>query len=245
MREASALSRSPGALQARRRRRLDRQGPWLSIGAALREPRPLKWRSAMKKTLGRLAVVGLMTVACFVDADRGGAGIAHAEEASEPAPRRGDFHGRYGWDATGSLVGLGNFVANGVIVFNRDGTLTATESGSLEGEYSRTPSRAHGRSTRAARARSPRSTRPEASASSTGCSRPRGSGGRRSAGTRGTSRCSGWNDSSPAPARSAQRARGPASARLCRRRGLVPLERLDPLEERAPPDRIGHVHEGR
>ncbi|XXY47239.1 hypothetical protein WME91_45270 [Sorangium sp. So ce269] len=89
----------------------------------------------MKKTLGRLAVVGLMTVACFVDADRGGAGIAHAEEASESALRRGDFHGRYGWDAAGSLVGLGSFVANGVIVFNRDGTLTATESGSLEGEY--------------------------------------------------------------------------------------------------------------
>ncbi|WP_434046449.1 MULTISPECIES: hypothetical protein [Sorangium] len=82
-----------------------------------------------------MAVVGLMTIACFVDADRGGAGLAHAEEASEPARRGRDFHGRYGWDASGSLVGLGSFVANGVIVFHRDGTLTATESGSLEGEY--------------------------------------------------------------------------------------------------------------
>lgn len=89
----------------------------------------------MKRTLGRLAVVGLMSIACFLDADRGGAGIAHAEEASESARRGGGFHGRYGWDAAGSLVGLGSFVANGVIVFHRDGTLTATESGSLEGEY--------------------------------------------------------------------------------------------------------------
>ncbi|WP_061611564.1 hypothetical protein [Sorangium cellulosum] len=89
----------------------------------------------MKKTMKRMAVVGLMTIACFIDADRGGAGIAHAEEASESARRGRDFHGRYGWDASGSLVGLGSFVANGVIVFHRDGTLTATESGSLEGEY--------------------------------------------------------------------------------------------------------------
>lgn len=89
----------------------------------------------MKRTLGRLAVVGLISIACFLDADRGGAGIAHAEEAAESARRGAGFHGRYGWDAAGSLVGLGSFVANGVIVFHRDGTLTATESGSLEGEY--------------------------------------------------------------------------------------------------------------
>ncbi|WP_437817177.1 hypothetical protein [Sorangium sp. So ce1078] len=89
----------------------------------------------MKKTVGRLAVVGLLAGACFIDAERDGAGIAHANEAAASERRGGGFQGSYGWDAAGSLVGLGSFVANGIIVFNRDGTLTATESGSLEGTY--------------------------------------------------------------------------------------------------------------
>ncbi|WP_437488976.1 hypothetical protein WME75_09825 [Sorangium sp. So ce1014] len=89
----------------------------------------------MKKMLGRLAIVGLLTGVCFLDAQRDGAGIAHAGEATASERRDGRFQGSYGWDAAGSLVGLGNFVANGVIVFHRNGTLTATESGSLDGTY--------------------------------------------------------------------------------------------------------------
>lgn len=89
----------------------------------------------MRKMVGRLVVVGLLAGACFIDVERDGVGIAHAKEAAASERRGGRFQGSYGWDAAGSLVGLGNFVANGIIVFNRDGTLTATESGNLEGAY--------------------------------------------------------------------------------------------------------------
>lgn len=89
----------------------------------------------MKKTLGRLAIVGLLTGACFIEAERDGAGIAHAKEATASERRGRGFQGSYGWDAAGSLVGLGDFVANGIIVFHRNGTLTATESGNFDGTY--------------------------------------------------------------------------------------------------------------
>ncbi|WP_437726701.1 hypothetical protein [Sorangium sp. So ce861] len=89
----------------------------------------------MKKSLVRLAIVGLLTGACFLDVEQRGAGIVHAREPAASERRGGGFHGRYGWDASGTIVGQGNFVANGTITFHRNGTLTATESGNLEGAY--------------------------------------------------------------------------------------------------------------
>jgi hypothetical protein len=89
----------------------------------------------MKSILGRLVIVGTLTTACLVQIDRGGSsGIARADDSSSEGHRSGRFHGRYGFDATGTVIGVGDFAANGVMIFNANGTLTATESVNLDGQ---------------------------------------------------------------------------------------------------------------
>jgi hypothetical protein len=87
----------------------------------------------MNHKMGQMALVGLLAIVCFLD-DRGGnAGVARAEEEAV-ASTTGSLYGGYGYDASGTVIAAGDYVANGVITFHPDGTLTAVESANFNGQ---------------------------------------------------------------------------------------------------------------
>ncbi|XXX72004.1 hypothetical protein WMF30_30595 [Sorangium sp. So ce134] len=89
----------------------------------------------MKNVAVALAAVGLLTSAFLLRAGRGRSGVAMADESSSVDRRVAGFHGRYGYYATGTVLGVGSLAANGVITFRHDGTLTAEESVNVNGRF--------------------------------------------------------------------------------------------------------------
>jgi hypothetical protein len=84
----------------------------------------------MKRILATSAFVGLFSGAYLLGLSQSNsASIAHAN-----LPDSSATEARYGYHGRGTLLGVGDFAANGVLVFNADGTLTATESVNLEGQ---------------------------------------------------------------------------------------------------------------